>query len=45
MSAAPAGPWSKNKGITRRFRFIQNIIDLFWEKWDILLFPSSNNAT
>ena len=39
MSAAPAGPWSENKSITRRFRFVQSIIDLFWGKWTLYYFP------
>ena len=39
MSAAPAGPWSENKSITKRFCFIQSIIDLFWEKWTLYHFP------
>jgi len=38
-SKAPVGPWSEKKSISRRFRFIQSVIDMFWKKWTLLYFP------
>ena len=39
-SKVPQGPWDHNKSITKRFRFIQSVIDTFWKKWTMCYFPN-----
>ena len=38
-SSVPSGPWDDKRNITKRFRFIQSIVDLFWDKWTLCYFP------
>ncbi len=41
-SAVPQGPFDhdKSKSITKRFRFIQDLVKQWWESWYQLVFPS-----
>ena len=36
----PQGPFCSNNKLTRRFRFVQETVDEWWNKWVKLVFPS-----
>ena len=39
-NTVPSGPFDTNPSITKRFRFVQELVDDWWKKWHHLVLPS-----
>ena len=38
--SVPHGEWDHSHNISKRFHFIQDLIDLYWKKWTLCYFPT-----
>ena len=36
----PQGPFDTKPSLTKRFRFVQSIVDAWWSKWSVIVLPS-----
>ena len=41
---APSGPWNRGSSLTRRYEFIQTLVDAFWRKWTRDHFPITDRV-